>query len=108
MTVNEIKKELYKQKPTAELLHVDKEGIHYECTLIDGTVIYFSVPSNDIQDAKFYHKMEAQHLNRWINEPAVITDEEFIGMTMDEVVCYGLPTLATNVFGLGEVPPPRT
>lgn len=88
MTINEIKKDLYKYNPTAELAVIDKEGMHYFTPLSDGTMCTFTIPHNDIQDAKFYFEMEAKHLNRWINKPECETDEEFIGMSMNDAEKY--------------------
>lgn len=67
MTKNDVKKELYKQNPKAALLLVDKDGVHYEGSLKNGQVLYFSVPFNDLGDAKFYAEMDAKYLIRWLN-----------------------------------------
>jgi hypothetical protein len=66
MNKTEIKKALYKQQPEASLILVRGGFIHYECSLEDGTVLYFNVPVEDIGDAGFYPVMEAKHLQRWL------------------------------------------
>ena len=68
MGINDIKKTIYKEKPKAELLLIDKEGIHYECSLMSagGEVIYFKVPFEDIGDAKFLYHMEASLMIRYL------------------------------------------
>jgi len=69
MELNEIKKELYKKNPKAELLYVDKERMLYMTNLWTGSIdgiINFSIPLGDIQDAKFLPVMEAKLLIRWL------------------------------------------
>jgi len=68
MTLTEIKKELYKQKPIAKLRYVRKDIIYYETTINDNKTIIFAVPVNDIGDADFTSEMDAKLLIRWIVE----------------------------------------
>lgn len=62
----EIKKLLYKQKPTAHFMYVRKGHAYYYADLEDRKV-HFKVPVSDMGDADFGIEMESQHLNRWIN-----------------------------------------
>jgi hypothetical protein len=64
--LNTIKKELYKQKPQAELLIINKDGMRYEA-LLDGIgSVVFVIPLAEIGDARFYNIMDAKLLIRWI------------------------------------------
>lgn len=65
--LNEIKKNLYKFNPLAYLITIDKNGIHYACTIDSGEKLTFSIPFNDIGEAKFNTSMESKHLIRYIN-----------------------------------------
>ena len=66
MNKNEIKKALYKQKPTASLIS-HKDGCKvYVTELNDKTVIEFSVPIIDMGDAEFGLTMEAHLLIRYL------------------------------------------
>lgn len=68
MELNIIKKDLYKQKPIANLLYIRKGNIIYN-TLVNGIdpyIVVFSVPIEDIGDADFLSQMPAQQLIRWI------------------------------------------
>lgn len=73
MTLEDIKKALYKENPKAKLLYIDKEFVAYasEKIAIDTEekihTILFRVPLTDIGDAKFYSEMEAKHLIRYMN-----------------------------------------
>lgn len=71
MTTTEIKKELYKQNPTAYLEYIRKGKVYYltfiEMELSGNSLpIKFEIPVNDMGDADFTPKMEAKLLNRWI------------------------------------------
>ena len=80
MELNEIKKTIYKEKPSAEIIHVKKDGILYDCQ-IDGDQtneagrllymrVYFLVPLTDLGEAPFLRYMPAQLLIRYIiDEP---------------------------------------
>jgi hypothetical protein len=65
---NEIKKELYRQKEDAHLEYINKEGAHYSCLLVDIGFVWFTVPTNDMGDAKFHTTMPSQSLIRWMIE----------------------------------------
>ena len=65
MNLTEIKKELYKQKPTAHFNFIRK-GVAYYNTELNGEQIWFEIPVNDMGDADFGTTMEAKLLNRWI------------------------------------------
>lgn len=68
MELNEIKKELYKQKPIATLQKIDNitKDHWYKAVLSSGQEIIFVVNPLDMGDAKFGKKMEAHLLIRWI------------------------------------------
>ena len=61
----EIKKELYKQKPTA-FFNFIRKGVAYYHTDLNGETIWFHVPVDDMGDADFGRSMDAKLLNRWI------------------------------------------
>jgi hypothetical protein len=69
MKKNNIKKELYKQKPTATFERI-VGGIAYwncEISIEDKPLsVKFSVPFSEIQDSEFLNQMPAQLLIRWI------------------------------------------
>lgn len=69
----EIKKALYKQKPTAELLYIRKGVAYYDTVIkikeephIEYKTLFFQIPVDDMGDADFLPKMEAKLLNRWL------------------------------------------
>lgn len=66
MTLNEIKKALYKEKPTAKLSHVSQHGIIYGCYATGKTFVQFKVPFADIGESLFGIEMPAQLLIRYI------------------------------------------
>jgi hypothetical protein len=69
MTNTEIKKALYKQKPTAKRTTIKEDVFFYETTIMNTDVsvtIKFEVPVTDMGDAEFIEEMEAKHLIRWI------------------------------------------
>ena len=66
MTTNEIKKELYKQKPQAEFIMADKNNLYYQTSLKSGQIIFFWIPLKDIQEAIFKPVMESQLLIRYV------------------------------------------
>ena len=67
MDKNEIKKSLYKQKPTAYAYGIDaKDNCCYHTSLDDGTSITFTIPPNECED--FEDEMPAQLLIRWIDD----------------------------------------
>ncbi len=67
MTITEIKKALYKQKPNAHIQFVRK-GVVYYYTDLEERRVYFEVPVDDMGDADFMPTMDAKLLNRWIVE----------------------------------------
>lgn len=70
MEKNEIKKALYKQKPTARFFAANKDGMNYGATIDDDGLDYqviFLVPFSDIGDALFLPEMESHLLIRYIN-----------------------------------------
>lgn len=70
MTIEEIKKELYKQKPTAELGIIRGGKCYYRAYLNNNTddviCITFEIPVTDMGEATFLPVMDAKLLNRWI------------------------------------------
>lgn len=73
MTTTEIKKELYKQKPIAELLFIRKGIAYYDTKikiqeepLILHKTLFFEIPVSDMGDADFIPKMDGKLLNRWL------------------------------------------
>lgn len=77
MTLTEIKKELYKQKPKADLINVTKSGILYTATIkmfVSSSPLQnkvrFLVPLSEIGDAMFGPTgVESQLLIRYIVTP---------------------------------------
>lgn len=65
MTKNEIKKELYKQKPMAKLLAVYDKFCSYETTLEDGTLVIFDIP-NEEMTWENDEDIQSQLLIRWM------------------------------------------
>ena len=66
MTKTEIKKALYKEKPTACLRYEKKYGFsEYVAELESGYKVTFLVPTEEVTDA-FELSMPAQLLIRWI------------------------------------------
>lgn len=90
MTLNEIKKEIYKQQPVAYFQFIRLGVAYYQTTIkgeeIIGDVDYksrlvyedgrcwhgirvkFEVPTNDMGSSDFFPTMEGKHLIRWIVE----------------------------------------
>ena len=80
MEKNLIKKILYKDKPTATIIHVAKMGLLYACQIVGEKVneqgrqlydnIYFNVPLSELGDTAFLKDMPSQLLIRYIiDEP---------------------------------------
>ena len=65
MDKNEIKKALYRQKPTAFFNYIRK-GVAYYHTELDGENLRFEIPVDDMGDADFGSTMEAKLLIRWV------------------------------------------
>ena len=66
MDKNEIKKALYKEKPTARLLHRIDDKACYKAYLKNGYSIAFEVPQKEMGETIFEPEMEAQLLIRWL------------------------------------------
>jgi hypothetical protein len=73
MEKNEIKKELYRQKPEAELLYIRKGIAHYDTKIrikeepiIQFKTLFFEVPVSDMGDADLLPKMDAKLLIRYL------------------------------------------
>lgn len=66
MTLNDAKKALYKETPTAELIEFYKGRLYYQAKLADGTMVYFHVPVDELGETKFYPDMEAKLLIRYL------------------------------------------
>ena len=87
MELNEVKKKLYLQKPTAHFKYIRMGVAYYECLVkgkeLDSDIGYhapitedgkayeaitiaFEIPVNDMGTADFLPTMEAKLLNRWI------------------------------------------
>lgn len=68
----EIKKALYKQKPTAQFDRIRMGIAYYNTMILDGNnepiYIKFEIPVIDMGEADFESEMEAKLLNRWIVE----------------------------------------
>jgi hypothetical protein len=76
MELNDIKKEIYKQQPSAYLESINKDGIHYMTQVLapgsendesaEYIDVFFAIPFNDLGDAVFVERVAANHLIRWI------------------------------------------
>lgn len=70
MTNTEIKKALYKQKPTAKLDFIRVGVAYYSSMVLDDNnepfYVKFEVPVNDMGDADYFPEMDAKLLNRYI------------------------------------------
>ena len=66
MLKNEIKKELYKQKPLAMFVMVRKFVAYYTACLENETIINFEIPCDDMGDADFLQFMDAKLLIRYL------------------------------------------
>lgn len=64
---DEVKKDLYKEKPLAKIIRVNKDGIHYKTHVLSNAYdVYFTVPLNEIGDAKWDSQMPSQLLLRYM------------------------------------------
>ncbi len=69
MSLDEIKKILYKEKPIAKQYNwgLYMEGaIHYYRTDTSIGRFYFNVPRNEMGDTEFEEELPAQYLIRWL------------------------------------------
>jgi hypothetical protein len=62
---NEIKKELYKQKPISKFDFLRKKVLYYS-TVLNGETIRFEIPVEDLGDAQYTPEMESQLLIRYL------------------------------------------
>ena len=68
MELNDIKKRLYKENPTANLIQVRDAKLNYSTSLDNGnTVILFTIPMEETKGADFFSNMDSKHLIRWID-----------------------------------------
>lgn len=69
MNINDIKKQLYKQKPFARLQRIVKNTAIYSTDGLQPLVntIHFHVPIDDMGDAVFYPEMESHLLIRYLS-----------------------------------------
>jgi len=61
----EIKKMVYRIKPSANLTIIRLGVVYYETTL-EGETINFEIPIHDMGSADFTPTMEAKYLLRWL------------------------------------------
>lgn len=66
MTKNEIKKDLYKQNPTAVFTHIRKNVAFYKTKLENNIEVLFEIPVVDMGDTDFSNEMDSKYLIRWI------------------------------------------
>lgn len=68
MTLNEIKKKLYKEEIYATFTQADKSGLHYIVNHFDINypTLRFLIPFDDIGDGRFIHTIYARLLIRYI------------------------------------------
>ena len=65
MTLVEIKKALYREKPEARLSYIRGGSAYYYADL-EALRVRFEVPVSDMGDADFGPNMDAKYLIRWI------------------------------------------
>jgi len=65
MTLNELKKVLYKEKPTAFLHNTNDGEKTYIAEVSDGKSVFFRIPKSEVTD-EFKDEVPAQLLIRWI------------------------------------------
>ncbi len=75
LSINDIKKILYKDNPVANLQYVRKGHVYYKALIRfttgdspikESKYINFDVPIVDMGDADFHAEMSGKHLIRWI------------------------------------------
>lgn len=69
MTLNEIKKQLYRVNPFAHFISAKKGNLYYEYITEDNMVVLFVIPFSDMGDAAFGKVERAKHLIRYIVTP---------------------------------------
>lgn len=82
-TIESIKKEIIKTNPEAELIVITNKSIVYVCTLLDGEIIRFKIPLNNIKHL-YYSHMKSTMLVDFIVIPNYILDQKYIGMNILE------------------------
>lgn len=65
MEKNEIKKLLYKENPTANLLYI-KNSLAYYKAIHKDMHIDFEIPVDELKGADFYLEMDTKFLIRWL------------------------------------------
>lgn len=65
MTQTEVKKALYKEKPTADLIKIQSGSAFYEAK-IEGGLVTFRVPVKEMGETPFTSQMDAKLLIRWL------------------------------------------
>ena len=71
LQLNDIKKLLYKHKPTAVFERITMGTAYYRTRISTPDIelnVNFEIPVSDMGNADFERKMEAKHLIRWIVE----------------------------------------
>lgn len=70
MTINEIKKALYRERPIAKCIWHNKRGdLKFQTTLRNGTRVTFDMPFEEAYDSiEMHDEIPAQLLIRWIHE----------------------------------------
>jgi hypothetical protein len=67
MELNDIKKVLYKENPTATIKQIRKGTAYYSAQVASiAKVIRFEIPVDDMGDADFLAHMDSKLLIRWI------------------------------------------
>ena len=67
MELNDIKKALYKENPSAVLKHIRKGTAYYSAHVVSlDKVVQFEIPIEDMGDADFLAHMDSKYLIRWI------------------------------------------
>ncbi len=69
MTVEQIKKELYKQNPTARIMFVQDSVVRY-CASVEfegeKNIVVFEIPTTDMGNTAFQREEPAKLLIRWL------------------------------------------
>lgn len=71
MDKNEIKKALYKQKPTANLQVIRNATLHYTSSVTIGeqyTPLRFEIPADEYKSGDFMAEMPTKLLIRWLQD----------------------------------------
>lgn len=68
MELNDIKKFLYREKPTATFMYIRKGAAYYSAWINGMHEVIFEIPVNDMGDADFLPEMDAKLLARYIQK----------------------------------------